>query len=77
VNTSPVSRRPGIILWLHRLLPKPTDPASPERYVARRWSCYASLAGGYELAEVISRPKTFPSALRPPEAPPVPCKPLS
>jgi len=76
VNTSPVSRRPRIILWLHRLLPGPTDPASPERYVARRWSCYASPTGGYELAKVISKSKTFPPGPRPIEALLVVCKPL-
>ena len=63
-TTLPVSPHQGIILWLHRLLPKRTDPAPRERYVAHRWSWHASLAVAYGLAKVISKVKTIPPASR-------------
>lgn len=73
----PASPHQGIILWLHRLLPKRADGPPRERYVAHRWSWHLSIAIAYGLAKVMSKLKTLPANPRPVDAFLVARKPVS
>ncbi len=67
-RTLAVSPHQGVILWLRNFLFSRTDKAPHERYVAHRWSWYASLYFGYKLAKVATRFKRIPDGARPVDA---------